>query len=172
MSPCILHCSGHLRVERCQLTCYSGGLDHLSSPIVTVAASAPLNASAATFAPAGPAAAAVIVSGSSEAEAEATSSSSLCTALPAAPTRPVKQRRTTPVSVSLTGRFSIGAGPGKLVVADTRLSGGGKGVRCLGTGALQGVRAIYGAGRMPLFFFEVDARSVPVVLPDPPPASR
>ena len=53
--------------------------------------------------------------------------------------------------------FRLWAGPGKLVVADTRLSGGGKGVQCRGTGALHGVRAIYGAG-MPLFFFEVDSR--------------
>ena len=168
MSPCILHRAGHLRVERCHLTCYSGGLDHLSSPIVTVAASAlPLACSAATS-DAAVLAVAVTATGTSAAAAAADSSgSSHCTVLSAATecpvtARPVKQPRATPASASLTDRLSLGAGPGKLVVADTRLSGGGKGVRCLGTGALQGVRTIYGAGRMPLFFFEVDARLVPV----------
>jgi hypothetical protein len=54
--------------------------------------------------------------------------------------------------------FKVGCGLGKLVVADTRLSGGGSGVHCRGTGILQDVRAIYGTGTLPLFFFEVDAR--------------
>lgn len=51
-----------------------------------------------------------------------------------------------------------GAGLGRLVVAETQLSGGGQGVHCWGSGGLRGVRAIYGAASSPFFFFEVDSR--------------
>ncbi|GMH34554.1 hypothetical protein BSKO_02388 [Bryopsis sp. KO-2023] len=37
LSACILHRSGHLRVENCHLTCEPRGLGHLCSPLVTLA---------------------------------------------------------------------------------------------------------------------------------------
>ena len=42
VSPCIVHRAGQLRLEHCKLTCQSQGLDHLCSPILTLAASPPL----------------------------------------------------------------------------------------------------------------------------------
>ncbi len=142
IAPCVVHRQGHLRVDRCQLTTLSRGLDHLSSPIVTLAKFSPLS-------PAIPAAAVGGQLGQ--------------TTLPLltesyAPQQGIaKQQRLT-----LDQRLgaAIDCGPGKLVVSDTRLSGGGHGVHCRGSGVLQSVRAIYGAGSMPLFFFEVDARLV------------
>ncbi len=38
--PCVLHRSGQLHLERCQLTCDAHGLEHLCAPIVTRARSA------------------------------------------------------------------------------------------------------------------------------------
>lgn len=38
LGPCIMHRRGALLVERCQLTCQAKGLEHLVSPLVTVAA--------------------------------------------------------------------------------------------------------------------------------------
>ncbi len=46
---------------------------------------------------------------------------------------------------------------GKLVVSETQLTGGGKGISCKGTGALRSVRVIYCTAQDPLFFFEVDS---------------
>ena len=195
LSPCILHRSGHLKVERCLLECFSGGLDHLTSPIVTVAVSGPsrhdlqgsLDPHTAGPGAGGPsrgirplsARTTPLTTGPNQERNLSDPNpnpSSLGYGLPSAdPGRDAhrtKKHHSVVVapasSLAASSRpgnardtsFSAGAGPGKLVVVDTRLSGGGKGVQCRGTGVLQGVRAIYGAGRMPLFFFEVDARSV------------
>jgi hypothetical protein len=181
LSPCILHRSGHLRVERCLLECHSGGLDHLTSPIVTVATvSGPQVSSSDPASPDHAGASPTRSTRSLSFQTQAHTQLAPCSSVPhcyISSSEIVSSARknldaarsakhplvVTPAAASARpgnplGDLSAGAGPGKLVVADTRLSGGGQGVQCRGTGVLQGVRAIYGTGRMPLFFFEVDAR--------------
>ncbi|GAX82033.1 hypothetical protein CEUSTIGMA_g9461.t1 [Chlamydomonas eustigma] len=134
LAPCILHRCGQLRVERCFLTCHSGGLDHLSAPIVTVATVNP------------PPPPPLTALGSHKMDEIVHNKFQETLGVYFSPPAPC------------VADFRSGSGLGKLVVADTRLSGGGSGVHCRGSGILQDVRAIYGTGKMPLFFFEVDAR--------------
>lgn len=213
LAPCVLHRSGHLRLERCSLTCTAHGLEHLASPIITVARSPPATAAtvaatAATAAATGGAAGALLASIAQAAQ--------VCGGGLAALAQACRGPAAVPISVGTTGdgrpaaatgaqgadgtpgasacssshgcnsssssskeafrlaaRVSAaaarapafapqallsGAGLGRLVVAETQLSGGGQGVHCWGSGGLRGVRAIYGAASSPFFFFEVDSR--------------
>ncbi len=125
IGPCVVHRRGHLHVEGCVLACDAAGLDHLCSPLVTLAISPPSQSSAGGALGSGPVAAAGA------------------------------QVAVSRVGLAAEGGPSAAAGRGKLLVVSSRLEGGTRAVRTEGSGALQGVRVVQLAHGATLYFFTV-----------------
>mmetsp|Transcript_12358 Transcript_12358/g.26697 ORF Transcript_12358/g.26697 Transcript_12358/m.26697 type:complete len:422 (+) Transcript_12358:74-1339(+) len=160
IAPCIVHHAGQLSIERCVLECDSAGLSHLCSPVVTHATCQPAPRL-------GPAAGPMSVPAPCPAfalhvpESYTIPPQHLAPRLDHCP----PQEGLRPWTAGAVGGMptasraaAAAAGLGRLCVSETRITGGGKAVQCLGTGSLQAVRVIYAARGLPLFFFEVDCR--------------
>jgi len=117
---CVLHRSSSLQMQRCLLSCCpERGLEHLASPLVTIANGAHANRH------------------------------------PGESSGGQRRRRFDPAFFFEQARKSV-AGPGLLLVKESRIVGSGQAVRCSGSGSLKGVRVIY-QSTDPLFWFYVDS---------------
>ncbi|GAB4819561.1 hypothetical protein N2152v2_006607 [Parachlorella kessleri] len=167
LGSCVTHRRGRLAIEGCWLRCESEGLDHLVSPIATLATSGPAAAPAPSPLPA------------AAANLREVAGQGVLMGQPGGHERG-QQERENPLKRGLRCEHGVqqqqgkeegagaggqeweaaaAAGPGLLAVVESKITGGGVAIRTQGTGSLRSVRVIYESSAT-LFWFDVDS-SIP-----------